>query len=214
MGRFAQKRLVRKRDLEMLLSTIEVNPAPKAHLEQYATPSPVAADALRLASYVFDDILNKTVVELGCGTARLAIGATFLGAKEIVGVDIDPVALKIAKRNAESLGFKEKTNWVIGDISVIHGRFDTVLQNPPFGVQRRRADRQFIVKSLEIGNTIYSFHKSGDSNREFIKRFIEEHGGKITNIFPMTMEIPRMFKFHTKKKQITPVDLYRIEGKN
>jgi len=28
------------------------------------------------------------------------------------------------------------------------------------------------------------------------------------------MEIPWMFKFHTKKKQITHVDLYRIEGKN
>lgn len=214
MGRFAQKRLVRKRDLEILLSTIDVNPAPKAHLEQYATPSPVAAEALRLAAYAFDDILNKTVVELGCGTARLAIGAAFLGAKQVFGVDIDPVAIKIAKKNADSLNFKRKSNWVVGDISVIHGHFDTVLQNPPFGVQRRRADRQFIVKSLEISNIIYSFHKGGDSNQAFIKRFIEEHGGKITNIFPMTMEIPRMFKFHTKKKQITHVDLYRIEGKN
>jgi len=213
MGRFTQKRLVRKHDLERVLSTIEANPSPKAYLEQYATPPSVAADVLRLVAYVFDDIINKTVIELGCGTARLAIGAAFLGAKEVVGVDIDPVAIRIAKKNAESLGFKEKTSWVVGDITVIHGPFDTVLQNPPFGVQKRRADRQFIVKALEIGNTVYSFHKCGDSNRAFIKRFIEEHGGKITNIFPMTMEIPRMFKFHTKKKQVTHVDLYRIEGK-
>jgi predicted RNA methylase len=28
------------------------------------------------------------------------------------------------------------------------------------------------------------------------------------------MEIPRMFKFHTKKKKSIQVDLYRIEGKS
>ena len=214
MGRFSQKRLVRKRDLEMAISSIEANPNPKAHLEQYATPSTVAADALHVAAYVFDDIIDKTVIELGCGTARLALGAVYLGAKEVFGVDIDPVAVKIAQKNADSMGFKQQTNWVIGDIDVVRGSFDTVLQNPPFGVQKRRADRRFIVKALELANTIYSFHKSGDSNRAFIKRFIEEHGGKITNIFPVQMEIPWMFKFHTKKKQITHVDLYRIEGKN
>jgi putative methylase len=214
MGRFAQKRLVRKRDLERVLSKIENNPLPNAFFEQYATPPNVAADALYLAAYVYEDIINKTVVELGCGTARLAIGAALLGAKEVLGVDLDHVAVKLARKNAQNMEVKEKTHWIIADIDVIEGCFDTILQNPPFGVQRRRADRKFITKSLELGKTIYSFHKSGDSNRKFIKRFIEEHGGKITTIFPMTMEIPRMFKFHTKKKQRIQVDLYRIEGKN
>lgn len=213
MGRPAQKRLVRKRDLEMALSEIEANPLPKAYLEQYTTPSLVAAETLHLAAYVYDDIINKTVIELGCGTARLAIGAALLGAKEVFGVDVDRAAVKVAQKSAERIGFKEKTNWLVADIDVVKGTFDTVLQNPPFGVQRRGADRQFITKSLQLAGTVYSFHKSGDSNRAFIKRFIEEHGGKITNIFPVTMEIPRMFKFHTKKKQNIQVDLYRIEGK-
>jgi len=96
----------------------------------------------------------------------------------------------------------------------MQGTFDTVLQNPPFGVQRRRADRKFIEKSLELGRRIYSLHKSGERNREFIKRFIERHGGKVTGIFPMKMDIPRMFEFHTKKKRSVQVDLYRIEGKS
>jgi len=213
MGRSTQKRLVRKRDLERALSEIEVNPLPKAYLEQYATPSNVAADILYLAAYVYDDIIDKTVMELGCGTARLSIGAALLGAKEVFGVDLDKIAVSVAKENAEKMHTKERTHLIVGDIDVIKGTFDTILQNPPFGVQRRRADRRFISKSLELSNTVYSFHKSGDSNRKFIKRFIEEHGGKITNIFPMSMGIPRMFKFHTKKKQSIQVDLYRIEGK-
>ena len=214
MGKPAQKRLVRKRDLERALSQIEANPLPSAYLEQYTTPSNVAAEALYLAAYVYDDIIGKTVVELGCGTARLAIGAALLGAKEVFGVDVDKNAVRVAQRNAETMGVNETTHFIVSDIGVVKGNFDTVLQNPPFGVQRKRADRRFIAKSLELSNTIYSFHKGGDSNREFIKRFIEEHRGKITNIFPMTMEIPRMFKFHTKKKKNIQVDLYRIEGKS
>jgi putative methylase len=214
MGGTAQKRLVRKRDLERALSQIEAHPLPNAYLEQYTTPSNVAAETLYLAAYVYDDVIDKTVVDLGCGTGRLAIGAALLGAKEVFGVDVDGVAVRVAQKNAEIMGVKEKTHWVIADIDVVKGAFGTVLQNPPFGVQRRRADRRFISKSLELSSTIYSFHKGGESNREFIKRFIEEHGGKVTTIFPLKMEIPRMFKFHTKKKKITQVDLYRIEGKS
>jgi len=214
MGRPAQKRLVRKRDLERALSEIEAHPLPNAYLEQYTTPSNVAAETLYLAAYVYDDIIGKTVVELGCGTGRLAIGAALLGASEVFGVDVDGVAVRVAQKNAEMLGVKEKTHWIVADIDVVKGTFDTLLQNPPFGVQRRRADRRFITKSLELSSTIYSFHKGGESNRIFIKRFIEEHGGKVTTIFPMNMEIPRMFKFHTKKKRSIHVDLYRIEGKS
>jgi putative methylase len=212
MGGTAHKRLVRKRDLERALSEIEVHPLPNAYLEQYTTPSNVAAETLYLAAYVYDDVIDKTVVDLGCGTGRLALGAALLGAKEVFGVDVDEVAVRAAQKNAEIMGVKEKTHWVIADIDVVKGSFDTVLQNPPFGVQRRRADRRFITKSLELSSTIYSFHKGGEGNREFIKRFIEEHGGKVTTIFPLKMEIPRMFNFHTKKKKITQVDLYRIEG--
>jgi len=213
MGRLAQKRLVRKSDLERVLSEIEPNPSPNVYLEQYTTPSNVAADVLYLAAYVNDDVIDKTVLELGCGTGRLAIGAALLGAKEVYGVDLDLNAVRVAQKNAEALGIEKKIHWIVGDIDVVEGAFDTVLQNPPFGVQKRRADRRFITKSLALCNRIYSFHKSGDSNRVFIKRFIEEHGGKTNTIFPMVMEIPRMFKFHTKKKQNIAVDLYIIEGK-
>ncbi|MEJ2281654.1 MAG: METTL5 family protein [Candidatus Bathyarchaeota archaeon] len=213
MGRPTQKRLVRKRDLERVLSEIEPHLFPKTHLEQYTTPSKVVADVLYLAAYINDDVIEKSIIDLGCGTGRLSIGAALLGAKDVYGIDLDRDAVKAALRNSQKLGVKTKTNWIIGDIDAIRGRFDTTLQNPPFGVQRRMADRRFISKSLDISNMIYSFHKSGESNRKFIKRFIEEHGGKVSTIFPLEMEIPRMFNFHTKKKQSIQVDLYQIEGK-
>jgi len=209
-----QKRLVRKLDLEKAISNIETHPMPKAYLEQYTIPSRVAAEMLFIAAYVYNDIIDKIVVDLGCGTGRLAIGAALLGARETFGVDVDKVAVDVARKNAETMDAKQMTHWIVADIDVMKGTFDTVLQNPPFGVQRRKADRKFIKKSLELGRRIYSLHKAGENNREFIKRFIEKHGGKVTGVFPMKMDIPRLFEFHTKRKRSVQVDLYRIEGKS
>ena len=212
MGRIGQKKLVRRLDLERALLQVEPHPSPKAHLEQYAIPIDVAAEMLFIAAYINGDIIEKSVADLGCGTGRLAIGAVLLGAVETVGVDIDKKAVSVAKKSAEKLGVHKETCWVIGDINVLRGRFDTVLQNPPFGVQKRGADRSFLLKALELAPRVYSLHKGGESNRSFIKRFIEGHGGKVTGIFLMKLNIPKLFKFHTKEKREVEVDLYRIIG--
>jgi len=211
MGTTAQKRLVRKLDLERLLQSVDVHPSPKVFLEQYTIPVDVAAEMLFLSAYVHDDVIGRTVADLGCGTGRLVLGAVLLGAAEAVGIDIDKSAVKIAKDNAEKLNLKEKISWVVGDINVLHGNFHTVLQNPPFGVQKRGADRSFLSKAMQLAARVYSLHKAGEGNRAFIKRFIERHGGKVTSISQMKLNIPKLFKFHTRHRHWVEVDLYRIE---
>ncbi len=234
MGTIVQRRLVRKLDLKRLISKIEPHPAPKAHLEQYTIPADLAAEILYIAAYVYNSIIEKTVVDLGCGTGRLAIGAAFLGARDVIGIDIDKTAVSIARKNAEKLGLKEKTHWIIGEINVACGSFDDVLQNPPFGVQKKGADRSFLTKSIELGHYIYSLHKAGAPSKRaraltiglkrhktgpektpslFIKNLVEKNGGKIIAIHPMRMEIPRMFDFHKKLKHEFRVDLFVIQGK-
>lgn len=208
------KRLVRKLDLELAIAEIPPHPSPKVRLEQYTVSPKIAAEILYLAAYTYGDVVGKKIVDLGCGTGRLAIGAVLLGAEEATGVDIDKIAVKIAHKNAEKLGVKEETNWIASDITVLGGVFDTVLQNPPFGVQKRTADRKFIKKALKLGRYVYSMHKSGRSNRDFMKRFIEQCRGRVTGIFPLEMIIPKLFKFHMEQKHIVKVDLYRIEGKD
>jgi len=225
-----QKRLVRKLELEMLLSQIEPHPSPKPSLEQYTISVDIAATMLHIAAYSYGDIVGKTVLDLGCGTGRLALGAAFLGAKQVVGVDIDKDAIKMAFENSVRANLKEKVQWITGDIDAIHGNFDTVLQNPPFGVQRRKADRKFLEKALETGKIIYSLHKCPEKDNAFIKKlkasktsvasvtpspflknFIEGRGGKIKAVYAMIMTIPHMFSFHTKSKHEFVVDLFVIE---
>jgi putative methylase len=211
MGTTPQKRLVRRLDLERALQQVEPHPSPKAFFEQYTIPVNVASEFLFLAAYANNDIIGKAVVDLGCGSGRLAIGAVLLGAREAVGIDIDRSAVIKARENAERLSLTSRFGWIVGDIDVLRGRFDTVLQNPPFGVQRRRADRRFLLKAMELAPRVYSLHKGGEANRAFIKRFIEANEGKVTSIFQMRFNIPRMFKFHTEHRHEVDVDLYRIE---
>ena len=231
MGEHAQKRLIRKLDLEIFLSKVAPQPSPQARLEQYTISESIAATTLYIAAYSNNDIVGKTVLDLGCGTGRLALGASYLGAKEVLGVDIDKLAIKTAYENSKKAGLADKVQWVIGDISAVVGRFDTVLQNPPFGVQTREADRAFLVKALEVGNSVYSLHNHPQTDKQLIKqlkasqgflqvspspfleKFVAQHNGVVKAVYAMLMTIPRMFDFHTKVKHDFVIDLYVIEKK-
>lgn len=47
------------------------------------------------------DLKNKRVIDFGCGSGILAIAALKLGAKEVIGIDIDPQALEASLENAK-----------------------------------------------------------------------------------------------------------------
>jgi putative methylase len=229
MGEHAQKRLIRKLDLERFLSQVKAHPNPNVNLEQYTSSASIAATMLYLAAYVNDDLVGKNVLDLGCGTGRLGLGAAFLGAKNVVGIDIDALAVKTAQENAHDLTLVANTEWIVGDINAVCGRFDTVLQNPPFGVQTRFSDRPFLVKALEVGNKIYSLHSHPEVDRNliarlkaqkvllevapsaFLKWFIEQLNGNVKVVYALLMTIPHMFDFHTKLKHDFVIDLYIIE---
>ncbi|MDD3730594.1 MAG: METTL5 family protein [Endomicrobiaceae bacterium] len=232
MERNDQKRIVRKLDLELFLGSLEPQPNPKAALEQYTITESVAANMLYIAGIINRDITGKKVLDLGCGTGRLSLGAAFLGAEEVVGIDVDPKAIEMAHQNALKVGLVEQVQWINGDIAVIDGYFDSVLQNPPFGVQNRAADRAFLVKALEVANSVYSLHNHPEVDKRLIKllkssqgfiqvcpsvfleRFIAKHSGRIIAVYAMLMTIPKMFNFHQKLRHDFIVDLYVIEKKS
>lgn len=47
------------------------------------------------------DIQNKTIFDFGCGSGILGIAAMLLGAKSLVGIDIDPQAILASNENTE-----------------------------------------------------------------------------------------------------------------
>ena len=60
-----------------------------------------ATTALCLEWLESQDLTDKTVVDFGCGSGILGIAAIKLGAKRVIGIDIDPQALAASIDNAE-----------------------------------------------------------------------------------------------------------------
>jgi predicted RNA methylase len=158
---------------------------------------------------VYQDIVGKTVVDLGTGTGRLAIGAANLGARQIVAIDIDPVAIRVARENAETA--MVDIDWIVGDLEAIHGEFDTVIMNPPFGTKQKHLDKIFLLKAIRTGGVVYSLHKS--TTREHILRFLRREGCKVDAVHEYMLEIPMMFEYHRKRKHLVKVDCYRVEAR-
>jgi putative methylase len=183
------------------------HPSPRIRLEQYTTPAAIAADILFLAAFVYQDIAGKTVVDLGTGTGRLAIGAARLGASQITAIDIDPVAIEVARENAEKA--MADIEWIVGDLEAIRGEFDTVIMNPPFGTKQRHLDKAFLRKAIQTGHVVYSIHKS--TTREHLSHYLKRHGCKVSAIHEYTLDIPIMFEHHRKRKHPVKVDCYRVE---
>lgn len=199
--------LIRKRDLTIKLQQVMSHPDPQVDLEQYTIPADLAADILFEACYVYGDIENKSVADLGTGTGRLALGASMLGAGYVVGIDLDPTSLGVASRNAKLLGISP--DWVCGVVESLRGEVDTVLMNPPFGTKQPHADIHFLQIALALGTTVYSIHKS--STREYLTRWLQGRANKTERILSTKMEIPHQFSFHTKRSRKVEVDVFRIQ---
>lgn len=86
---------LKRKDLEIFLQQLSSMSSLKIKYEQYPTPARVAANLLWEAGIENDDLYEKNILDLGCGTGILAVGAAYLGARNVFGVDIDIQALKI-----------------------------------------------------------------------------------------------------------------------
>ncbi|MHB8102247.1 MAG: METTL5 family protein [Methanosarcina sp.] len=193
---------MKQRKLEMLLEEIEGFSDPELELEQYQTPSLLAAEILHFA-YMQGD-LDDSVQDLGCGTGILAIGAKLLGARKVVGYDMDPKALEIANINAIKLGVE--IDFVFSDIADIEGHVKTTVMNPPFGARVKGRDRPFLSSALRTSEVIYSIHNRG--SLAFIQKFIKP--AIITHSYVAKFPIKRIFDFHKKEREVIEVEIYRI----
>lgn len=204
---------LRKKDLEILIESIPEIPKPKASLEQYTIPGRLAAQIVWDA-YFNGDIKGKIVFDLGTGTGRLAIAIAILGAKYVVGIDIDSSCLEIALDYVKKLGITN-IDFIQADVSYVNFRSNiensVVIQNPPFGVHKRHADIMFLCKAFSIAQVVYSIHKYSENIDTFIKRKALECGFIVTWSRRDVFEIPARLPFHMKRIERIPIKVYRFE---
>lgn len=210
------KCIISKSSLAVILSSLEGFDEPKVRHEQYAMDSEIGASMLWNA-YLLGDIEGKLIVDLGCGTGIIGIGALLLGTRRLIFVDSDKKALNIAKNNflkikseGYKLGIAEFICQDIKKLDLLDIKADLVLENPPFGTKIRHKDVLFLQKALKIAPVVYSFHKS--ETKVFLKGFADRNHAEITHIWDYKFPLKPVFVFH--RRQIHRIDVSCFRFKN
>lgn len=200
--------------LEQYLQDVEPFESPKITLEQYMTPPHIAACMLHTIYSSYDDLDNKLVADLGCGSGILSVGSLLLGAAFCAGFEIDADVLQVYKNNMNDfeLTLYDAVRLNIDDDNAVRGfekRFDTVILNPPFGTHNKGVDMRFLKTAINLSvGAVYSLHKT--STRDHILSKIDAWKVKGKVIAELRFDLPHSYKFHKKKSVDIAVDLYRF----
>ena len=96
------------------------------------------------------DMAGKRVLDMGCGTAVLAILAKMRGASYVEGIDIDEWAFANARENAAANGVEIELR--LGDATALSGHFDVVIANINRNILLSDMDKYVAV--LNAGGTL------------------------------------------------------------
>jgi len=196
-----------KKELARILSGLEDYEKANVNLEQYKTDSEIAAEVLWFLS-MNGEIKGKTVGDLGCGNGILGIGCLLLKAKKVYFVDKDKKILNTAKKNFKNLKLNNGV-FVNKNVSGFGNKVDFVIENPPFGVQKKHADRIFLDTAMKISDTIYSFHKT--ESYDFLRKYCE--GFRVEKLFELNFVLRKTLRFHKREKHYVKVGFFKINRK-
>lgn len=132
------------------------------------------------------------VLDMGTGCGILAILAAEK-ARHVLAVDINPYAIRCAKRNAEINGVKSKIDFLLGDLfnPIKRGEiFDLIIFNPPYLPSEQEEEKIWIGRAWA----------GGETGRKIIDRFLYEapnflrRNGRIMLVQSSLSDIERTLK--------------------
>ena len=186
---------VRLQQYERALARVPAHPRPTIALEQYRTPPDLAARLVfELAG--LGDLARGRVIDLGAGTGMLSIAAAMFGAPDVVGLDVDPAALRVARTAAADLDVADQTQWVVGDIAQACLRGEVALTNPPFGTRQRHADRPFLDHAFSQAPVAVVIHHA--EAVDHVDARAASHGKTRTHGWRLGFDLPHQYAHQSR----------------
>ena len=131
----AQQRVEQRQPLAYLLGEAWFMGMPFYVDERVLIPRSPFAELIdqQFSPWVKDDEV-KTILEIGTGSGCMAIAAaTRFGDASVVAADINPQALKVAKKNLDRHHLSSRVQLVESDVYAnVNGKFDIIMSNPPY----------------------------------------------------------------------------------
>jgi len=124
-------------------------------------------------------VRDKTILDVGCGSGRLAVELAARGAARVVGVDLSKQMLLLAKRLADQRDCREKCTFVQADILDYHptpDSFDAVIAMGFFDYVRDPGPVMNRLRTLLRGMLVASFPAAWSLRTPFRKAWLALRG--------------------------------------
>lgn len=117
--------------------------------------------SLMIAEILKENLIGKTVLDMGCGTGILSILASMRGAENVTGIDIDSWAVKSATENAATNNIPNLEVIQGGAESIPDRKFDIIyaniqrnilLNDMPYYCQALKPGGELIMSGFYVGD--------------------------------------------------------------
>ncbi len=203
---------MRPKHLAMALSKLTPHPCADVTLEQYATEGDLAAYWM-LAVDELDRVENRVIADLGAGNGILGVACLLLGAAHVHFHECDEETVEVLNMNLAGLGETFTGRWtvhriVLGEDEVDLSEVDIVVMNPPWGVQKNKADRPFLDAAFSSkAQSVHLLHSAGAAHVEAAG---SDHGWDNERVLRTDFRLPPTYAHHAKRKGKTEVQCWRF----
>ena len=131
--------------------------------------------------------LPVRILDIGTGSGAIALAlALEIDGAKVVATDISDAALKLAQKNAATLGLKEKIDFHHGNLlEPVDGLFDIIVSNPPYIAANDYEELPASVKVFEPREALLA----GESGLEFYEKLIYQAAGYLQKNGWLLLEI-------------------------
>ena len=212
--------MISKQQYQKLLEKLFKFETPNLNIEQYYTTPDVAGQIIT-AACLSGDIEGKVVVDLGCGTGFLGIGALINNAKMVYFLDLDENALKTLAKNIKYI--EQNYDIKLSNYKIIRTdirnvtkdtfeeKIDTVIMNPPFGNRARNIDVVFLEKAFDISMNIYLIYLRLKSHRVYIP---SQKKGYSVEKLDVKYTLKKQYAMHKEDSKDIDVSIFVLKCKN